>query len=127
MLERDAALVENAIKEYYFNHHDLIPVPPKIGEREFGYQKFNGGMTRHIAIKDIKELHLLLMQEKPSDVYCSNAYYSFPSMPMSEKDWKGADLIFDIDAKDLSLPCRSEHTVTVCSACREAVLGKQAA
>ncbi len=82
MLERDAALVENAIKEYYFNHHDLIPVPPKIGEREFGYQKFNGGMTRHIAIRDIKELHLLLMRETPSDVYCSNAYYSFPSMPM---------------------------------------------
>lgn len=126
MLEKDSVLVENAIKEYYFNHFDLVSVPPRIGEREFGYQKVNGGMIRHIAIRDIKELHLLLMQEKPSDVYCSNAYYSFPSMPMSEKDWKGADLIFDIDAKDLSLPCRGEHTVTVCSACREALLGKHA-
>src|SRR5579875_4206745 len=103
MLERDAALVENAIKEYYFNHHDLIPVPPKSGEREFGYQKFNGGMTRHIAIRDIKELHLLLMRETPSDVYCSNAYYSFPSMPMAEKDWKGADLILELEQRTSAL------------------------
>lgn len=127
MLEKDSALVGAAIKEYYFNHHDLIPVPQKIGEREFGYQKFNGGMTRHIAIRDIRELHLLLMRETPSDVYCSNAYYSFPSMPMSEKDWKGADLIFDIDAKDLALPCRPGHSVSRCGTCGAASAGRHAA
>ncbi|MDE1862634.1 MAG: DNA primase [Thaumarchaeota archaeon] len=117
MLERDSALVENAIKEYYFNHFDLVRIPPKPAQREFGYQKINGGMTRHISIKDVKELHLLLMRETPSDVYCSNAYYSFPSMPMSEKDWQGADLIFDIDAKDLALPCRKDHAVSRCGSC----------
>ena len=58
-------------------------------------------MTRHISVKDEKALHLLLMQNVPSDVYCSNARYSFPNLPMNEKDWKEADLIFDIDAKDL--------------------------
>ena len=126
MLEQDALLVEGAIKEYYFNHHSLIPVPQKISEREFGYQKINGGMTRHIAIKDIKDLHLLLMRETPSDVYCSNAYYSFPSMPMSEKDWKGADLIFDIDAKDLALPCRQSHSVSKCGTCGASSAGKLA-
>lgn len=124
MLEKDASLVEGAIKEYYFNHHSLIPVPQKISEREFGYQKINGGMTRHIAIRDIKDLHLLLMRETPSDVYCSNAYYSFPAMPMSEKDWKGADLIFDIDAKDLGLPCRESHSVSRCGTCGAASAGK---
>ena len=45
-------------------------------QREFGFQKFNGGMNRHISLKSDKELHLLLMQNKPSDVYCSNACYS---------------------------------------------------
>ncbi len=125
MLEKDSVFVENAIKEYYFNHFDLVCVPPKITQREFGYQKINGGMIRHIAIKDIKELHLLLMQETPSDVYCSNAYYSFPNMPMSEKDWKGADLIFDIDAKDLALPCRNDHTISRCGACNGIMVGKQ--
>ncbi len=125
MLEKDSALVEGAFKEYYFNHFDLIGIPSKIIQREFGYQKINGGMIRHIAINDIKELHLLLMRETPSDVYCSNAYYSFPSMPMSEKDWKGADLIFDIDAKDLRLSCRNDHSVSRCSECHNVTAGKQ--
>ncbi len=125
MLEKDLALVESAIKEYYFNHFDLVHIPQNITQREFGYQKFNGGMIRHIAIKDNKELHLLLMKETPSDVYCSNAYYSFPNMPMSEKDWLGADLIFDIDAKDLALPCRNDHSISICGECRNTSLGKQ--
>lgn len=55
MLEKDVTLVENAIKEYYFNHFDLVSVPPNPTQREFGYQKINGGMIRHIAIKDNKE------------------------------------------------------------------------
>lgn len=127
MLEKDISFVETTIKEYYFNHFDLISIPPKITQREFGYQKINGGMIRHVAIKDIKELHLLLMRETPSDVYCSNAYYSFPSMPMSEKDWQGADLIFDIDAKDLALECRANHSVSRCSECHNTAVGKQVA
>ncbi|NHI04104.1 DNA primase small subunit [Candidatus Nitrosotalea sp. TS] len=127
MLEKDVILVENAIKEYYFNHFDLVNIPPKLTQREFGYQKINGGMIRHIAIRDSKDLHLLMMKETPSDVYCSNAYYSFPSMPMSEKDWKGADLIFDIDAKDLALSCRNDHSVFKCSSCHGTTLGKQSA
>ena len=117
MNEKNAALIESALKEYYFSHFDLIQVPPKPTQREFGYQKINGGMTRHLSIKDNKELHLLLMKEIPSDVYCSNAYYSFPNMPMSEKDWQGADLIFDIDAKDLALPCRKDHSISKCVSC----------
>lgn len=125
MLEKDVAVVEGAFKEYYFNRFDLIHVPPRSTEREFGYQKINGGMIRHLAIKTDKELHLLLMREVPSDVYCSNAYYSFPNLPMSEKDWKGADLIFDIDAKDLALPCRNDHTVFKCNSCKSIMIGQQ--
>ena len=119
MQESDIKFLEDSFKKYYFEHFDLIRVPERTSEREFGYQKFNSGMTRHIQIKDDKELHLLLMQNIPSDVYCSNAYYSFPNLPMNEKDWKEADLIFDIDAKDLSLSCRASHTVSICNDCNE--------
>jgi DNA primase small subunit len=38
---------------------------------------------------------------------------------MNEKDWKEADLIFDIDAKDLNLSCRIDHTVSICNECGE--------
>ncbi len=119
MQESDIHFLENSFKKYYFDHFDLIKVPERTSEREFGYQKFNSGMTRHIAIKDDKELHLMLMQNIPSDVYCSNAYYTFPNLPMNEKDWKEADLIFDIDAKDLNLSCRESHTVSICNDCNE--------
>ncbi len=119
MKETDIKFLEDSFKKYYFEHTDLIRVPKRPSEREFGYQKFNSGMIRHIQIKDDKELHLLFMKNIPSDVYCSNACYSFPNLPMNEKDWKEADLIFDIDAKDLNLPCRENHTVSICGECNE--------
>jgi DNA primase small subunit len=119
MLEQDLKLVESAFKKYYFDHFDMIPIPERASEREFGYQKFNGGMNRHISIKSNEELRLLLITNTPSDVYCSNAYYSFPNLPMSEKDWKEADLIFDIDSKDLNLECRKDHTCSKCLSCGE--------
>lgn len=121
MNEKNTAIVEGAFKEYYFNRFDLIHVPPRAQEREFGYQKINSGMIRHLVARNDKELHLLLMREVPSDVYCSNAYYNFPNLPMSEKDWKGADLIFDIDAKDLGLSCRKEHILTKCVSCKNSM------
>lgn len=120
MQEADAQFLENSFKKYYFNHFDQINVPERTSEREFGYQKFNSGMTRHISLKNDKELHLLLIQNVPSDVYCSNAYYTFPNLPMNEKDWKEADLIFDIDAKDLNLSCRESHSVSICNECNGA-------
>ena len=119
MHENDLKLIEDSFKKYYFDHFDLIHVPSKPSEREFGYQKFDSGMNRHLLIKDDKELHLMLITNVPSDVYCSNAYYSFPNLPMNEKDWKEADLIFDIDAKDLNLECRQDHCCIKCNSCGE--------
>ena len=119
MLDQDIQLLENSFKKYYFDHFDLIHVPENPSEREFGYQKFNFGMTRHLSFKTNEELRLMLITKIPSDVYCSNAYYSFPNLPMAEKDWKGADLIFDVDAKDLNLNCRNDHTGKKCNDCNE--------
>jgi len=122
MLERDTKFLEEAFKQYYFDHFDLIHVPDRPNQREFGYKKFNSGMNRHISLKNDNDLHFLLMTNIPSDVFCSNACYSFPNMAMAEKDWKEADLIFDIDAKDLNLSCRKEHTCIKCLSCGEASL-----
>lgn len=125
MHEKDVKLLEDSFKRYYFDHFDLIRTPQDPQMREFGYQKFNHGMNRHISLKSDKELRVMLMTNVPSDVYCSNARYSFPNLPMAEKDWQGADLIFDIDAKDLALPCRQEHTCKICTTCGNVFLGEQ--
>ena len=119
MLERDSDFLVETFKQYYFDHFDLIHVPDRSSEREVGYKKFNSGMIRHISLKDDKDLRLMLMTNVPSDVFCSNAYYSFPNLSMGEKDWKEADLIFDIDAKDLNMSCRKEHTCIKCLSCNE--------
>ncbi len=119
MLENDLKFLEETFKQYYFDHFDLIHVPDRSKEREYGYKKFNSGMIRHISLKTDKDLHLMLMTNLPSDVFCSNGYYSFPNLPMTEKDWKEADLIFDIDAKDLNLSCRKDHTCMKCVSCTE--------
>ncbi|NIP61348.1 MAG: DNA primase [Nitrosopumilaceae archaeon] len=117
MNEKDKIFLEESFKKYYFENFGKIRVPPRTSEREFGYKKFDSGMIRHLSFKDDKALHLLLIKEIPSDVYCSNAYYSFPNLPMNEKDWKEADLIFDIDSKDLHLECRKNHSVIKCKSC----------
>ena len=61
MNEKDVMLLEDTIKKFYFEHFDLLHVPESPKLREFGFQKFNGGMNRHITLKSDKEHHLLLM------------------------------------------------------------------
>jgi len=117
MLDDDTRFLEGLFKKYYFENASAIPEPSRIQSREFGYQKFNSGMIRHISLKNANEMHLLLVSNSPSDAYCSSAYYTLPELEMNQKDWQGADLVFDIDAKDLRLDCRSSHTMYRCSSC----------
>ncbi len=112
-------LLKSSFKKYYFEHFNLIHVPKNSSEREFAYKNFDSKIYRHIALNSDEDLHLLLMTNVPSDMYCSNAYYLFPHLSMVEKDWKGADLIFDIDSKDLKLDCRQSHTCIKCFNCNK--------
>lgn len=117
-ISTNASAVKTALREYYFNYSRMIESPDQLEKREFGYSHFGAsGMLRHMSFKNIGELIAILIKEVPSDVYCSNAYYRFPTAPMQEKEWLGADLIFDIDGKDLNLPCVPSHTFVVCNAC----------
>lgn len=120
MREKDVELLEGMFRRYYFERAGDIGAPHQIRQREFGYQRWNGGMVRHQKLRDGGELRAKLLSLSPSDAYSSCAYYDFPDLPMNEKGWKGADLIFDIDAKDLRLDCRSGHTAQACGECAAA-------
>src|SRR5919199_5477472 len=119
--EKSTALVKNAFREYYFRHSKNIGVPERMKEHEFGYKQFSSGMVRHLSFRSVGELLAILIREAPSDVYCSNAFYSFPTYPIQQKQWLGADLIFDIDAKDLHLSCEQSHSYFLCINCGEAL------
>ena len=119
-MSRNAEVIRSAFREYYFKQKSMH-APDAIDQREFGYSQFGmHGMVRHLSFKSIGELIATLVKEVPSDVYCSNALYRFPTLPMQEKQWLGADLIFDIDGKDLGLPCVPSHSYPVCAACGHA-------
>jgi DNA primase small subunit len=113
------SVIKKAFREYYFKQSNAIEEPSKMELREFGFMQFGqAGMLRHLSFKNMKELHAMLVRETPSDVYCSNAYYQFPTQqPMQEKRWLGADLIFDIDGKDLGMSCVPSHSYSVCTYC----------
>jgi DNA primase small subunit len=118
-MEKSAALVKTAFREYYFKYTKLLEIPENLEQRELGYMPFGSGMVRHLSFRNRGEILATLMRDVPADVYCSNAYYRFPTYPMQEKHWLGADLIFDIDAKDLHLPCELGHSYFICGRCSE--------
>ena len=125
MEDPDIRLVEGLIGEYYFGAISSFRLPPDHHMREFGYQRAGReGMHRHVQIRDEGQMRILLIGSKPSDVYCSNARYLLPSEEKDRKDWQGASLIFDIDAKDLALPCRGSHVVHACRGCKKARIMK---
>ncbi len=120
--EQTVDTLRRIFKEHYFKHYDRVEVPKRIDEREFGYTPFGGSMIRHLGFKTGGELVATLVKEAPRGVYYSCAYYFDPILPMVEKGWKGADLVFDIDADDLDSPCKAEHDRWSCKKCGK--LGK---
>ena len=57
---------------------------------------------RHRAFMDPSSLHTYLVQRFPHSCFHSTAYYDDPSQrTMSDKGWRGADLIFDLDGDHL--------------------------
>ncbi|MDG6922220.1 MAG: DNA primase, partial [Nitrososphaerota archaeon] len=117
-MDEDSKLIlSRYFKEYYFRYSNRIREPSEIESREFGYTHFGGGMIRHLNYSDIGTLRALLVKEAPAGVYCSNSYYLEPSAEMSKKGWIKADMIFDIDADLLKLPCKKDHDVWFCKQC----------
>jgi DNA primase small subunit len=115
------SILRRAFREYYFKYARTIDTPNRIKQREFGIMQFGGsGMIRHLSFDNIGELVAALIREVPSDVYYSNSYYRSPTQPMHDKQWLGADLIFDIDGKDLELKCIPSHSFNICTKCKSA-------
>jgi len=92
-------IMKKAFKIYYakFKPERVIGLPA----REWAYTPFSedSTMVRHISVRTYSELKRLLVENVPRNIYYSSAYYKTPNAPtMEEKEWIGADLVFDIDA-----------------------------
>lgn len=81
-----------------------VPPPVRLPRREFAMFPFASEtlMRRHAAFRTPEQFEEFLAQEVPRHVYYSSAYYRVPDHPkMAQKEWLGADLIFDLDADHL--------------------------
>jgi DNA primase small subunit len=87
----------------YYRSVSLDP-PPRFTRREFAAFPFSAQtlMRRHAALRTTDEFVRFLRDEIPRHVYYSSAYYRNPAhATMAQKEWLGADLIFDLDADHL--------------------------
>ncbi len=87
--------------DYYRNAE--LWTPPRIRMREWMLSPFgNNKPLRHKSFNSVNNLRDFLVNRTPASVFYSTAYWNDPNqLKMSEKGWKGADLIFDLDGDHL--------------------------
>ena len=78
-------------------------MPDRFTKKEYGFIPFGKTMQRHIAFGSQDDLKTFMVSKVPAHSYYSTAYYRHPARPlMEEKEWMGAELIFDLDADHLA-------------------------
>lgn len=100
-MDATLAWVTDVFSDYY--RASPPPMPPRFARREFGFlwtgKKF---FLRHTGFSSREAFLDFLVKDGPHHAYYSTAYYKTPNAPtMKEKEWLGADLIFDLDADHL--------------------------
>ncbi len=121
-ISESRAVISTLISEYYLKADDIYP--DKISEREFGVGDYESKIrSRHISFESKKAFKEYLVKNSPPFISCSTAFYKHPSFrPMENKEWQGSELVFDLDATDMKLPCQSQHgTSWVCAICLSSV------
>lgn len=104
MEERTVSYLKARFRDYY-RHTDLTE-PPKSINREWGIIPWTADddapMFRHKSVLEYGSMSEMLVETSPCHAYFSAARYDAPSEEtMSDKGWKGADLVFDLDADHL--------------------------
>lgn len=119
--QRSARFATLKFSEFYRSAHVHVD---RIEAKEFGFGDFDSTISkRHIGFRDVRTLNAYLAAAAPSSVSFSSAFYRDPEgRPMERKGWLGSELVFDLDASDLRLPCQARHgKAWVCSMCLDSV------
>lgn len=100
-LQKSLEFVKTTFQEYYSSNK--AELPDRFGRREFAFVFFGGkGMLRHLGFEKREMIWDFLSDRAPQHAYYSSAYYQRPDAPkMVEKNWMGAELIFDLDSDHL--------------------------
>jgi DNA primase small subunit len=101
-MDSNARFLLKTFRKYYKENNPIMP--DRFTRREFGFMFFDrNGVQRHIGFPRPDELTRFMIAQVPSHSYYSTAYYRHPDAPtMDEKQWLGAELIFDLDADHIA-------------------------
>jgi DNA primase small subunit len=99
--QKSLEFLKNSFQTYYTSNK--IDLPDRFGRREFAFLFFGGkGMVRHLGFEKREMFWNFLAERVPQHTYYSSAYYQHPdAAKMTEKNWMGAELIFDLDSDHL--------------------------
>jgi len=120
----------NYLRERFGDYYraTAVDLPPAANEREWGHIPWTPGtgttMVRHQSQLDLGDVDDFLARTAPRHAYFSAARYTDPSAStMSQKGWRGADLIFDLDADHLPGVDPAEATYAeMLETCKDALL-----
>lgn len=104
-------------RRYYREEWDVKNLPDFISKsihnREFGFDHFGRGPNdRYKVFRNTDYLKRFLRSKTPFAAYCSVAFYD---KPRRRDGWMKAELVFDVDAKDI--PVRTCGCDGVCEVC----------
>lgn len=100
-MDSNSRFMLKAFKRYYRTDGPILP--DRFARREFGFMFFDKNFVqRHLSFTTPEELRRYMQGNVPAHSYYSTSYYRKPNAPvMEEKEWLGAELIFDLDADHL--------------------------
>lgn len=125
MERRTREYLKGRFSDYY--RSASVSLPPAADGREWGHIPWTAGsgttMVRHQSLLDLGDLGSFLQSEAPQHVYFSSARFADPSASsMDEKGWRGADLVFDLDADHLpAVDPEATPYAEMLAACKEAL------
>ena len=101
MEDNSILFLKKRFARYYRN--EKIELPERFGKREFAFMPFGAKMMRrHLAFSKRSSFISFIQRMTPAHAYYSSAFYQKPDAPtMDEKEWMGAELIFDLDLDHL--------------------------
>ena len=109
------------IKQYYHEEYNAKEIPEyitrNIHRREFAFdRRGQGPRDRYNQFRETKYLERILKAKAPYSAYSSVALYDNPTQ---RSGWDGAEMVFDVDAKDNPIRTCNCKTGEVCPQCLE--------
>ena len=104
MVESNWARAAHRFGKWYSSASvDDIWQPPRLRSCECMFEQWTAGKyDRHISFETPNQVLQYFQSRMPKSCFYSTAYYGKPNeWKMVDKDWKGADLIFDLDGDHL--------------------------